>query len=92
MGGVPESVQKSGYHLQLRVSIKVEYTSVTNRNGKEKWIRKNNVAAPMSEIECSNPPENLTDRKMRCFYIEAMSKNISEAQQKIFFRDALKKN
>ena len=45
----------------------------------------------MSEIECSNPPENLTDRKMRCFYIEAMSKKKSEAQQKIFFRDALKK-
>ena len=39
---------------------------------KKKVIWKNNVAAPMSEIECSNRPENLTDRKMRCFCIDAM--------------------
>ena len=46
----------------------------------------------MSEIECSNRPENLTDRKMRCFCIDAMPEIFSEVQQKIFFQEILKKN
>ena len=46
----------------------------------------------MSEIECSNRPENIINGKIGCFCIDAMPENFSEVQQKIFFQEILKKN
>ena len=41
----------------------------------------------MSEIECSNRPENIINGKIGCFCIDVMPENFSEVQQKIFFRE-----
>ena len=45
----------------------------------------------MSEIECSNRPENIINGKIGCFCIDAIPEKISEVQQKIFFQEILKK-
>ena len=45
----------------------------------------------MKGLGCSKRSENIINQKIGCFYFEAMPKISSEVQQKIFFREILKK-
>ena len=58
---------------------------VTSRDEKKKQTRKNKVTAPMKGLGCPKRSENIINRKMRCFYIEAISKKNLRTNKKCFF-------
>ena len=54
-------------------------------------FQKNKVAAQMKGLECLKRSENLINRKMGCFYIEAIPQKISKVRKQILFFEILKK-